>query len=267
MKEQKYGLLKDAAPAENRKGRRQESGCRRRKRNVFTLIELLIVIAIIAILAAMLLPALNMARERGKSAQCTANQKQVLYSIAAYVNDFNGIFYARPESGGGYPGPRTWMKMLATSGHLNSYHVGLCPAMPPYKYDQTTDADFVRTYGVARYPEQWQDYFGNGFIYTYPATNTGTILDFKRLRGSSKAFLTDTYNCDDANTPKRQISYWATNGGCNVIFQHLNRANFGWTDCHVSSMDVMKTRKSMVDRDNSCILYSYYTAERVRLVF
>ncbi len=267
MKEYKSGLLKNAAPAGNENGKPQESNWRRREHNFFTLIELLIVIAIIAILASMLLPALNMARERGKSAQCTSNQKQVLYSIAAYVNDFDGIFYSRPESGGGYSGARTWMKMLATSGHLNNYNVGLCPAMPPYKYDQTADADFVRTYGVARYPEQWQDYFGNGFIYTYPATNTGTILNFKRLRGSSKAFLTDTYNCDDPIDPKRQISYWLTNSGQNVIFQHLNRANFGWTDCHVSSMDVMKTRKSMVDRDNSCILYSYYTAERVRLIF
>lgn len=57
--------------------------------NRFTLIELLIVIAIIAILASLLLPALNRARGRAQSIACLNNEKQLYGGLAFYVSDFN----------------------------------------------------------------------------------------------------------------------------------------------------------------------------------
>ncbi len=55
----------------------------------FTLIELLVVIAMIAILAAILLPALQSARERGKMSGCISNLKNMSQALFRYADDFN----------------------------------------------------------------------------------------------------------------------------------------------------------------------------------
>ena len=72
------------------------------KRARFTLIELLVVIAIIAILAAILLPALQSARQRGITSQCSSNLKQIGTMVQMYTNDWDGIFIRHYGDGAWY---------------------------------------------------------------------------------------------------------------------------------------------------------------------
>ena len=71
----------------------------------FTLIELLIVIAIIAILASLLLPSLQKARSKARDMQCLSNLKQLAFGVISYADANNGIFpeysgWGNPANGG-----------------------------------------------------------------------------------------------------------------------------------------------------------------------
>src|SRR5687767_3327220 len=64
----------------------------RRRRTAFTLVELLVVIGIIAILIAMLLPALRKAREQAQRTACLSNLRSIVQAAHIYAAQFKGAF-------------------------------------------------------------------------------------------------------------------------------------------------------------------------------
>jgi prepilin-type N-terminal cleavage/methylation domain-containing protein len=78
----------------------------RNRRRAFTLVELLVVIGIIAVLIAILLPALNRARRHAQMATCMSGQRQLVSALLMYCQDHKGTFpggsghfYWRDDSG------------------------------------------------------------------------------------------------------------------------------------------------------------------------
>ncbi|MBO7330048.1 MAG: DUF1559 domain-containing protein [Lentisphaeria bacterium] len=144
---------------------------RKVKAGAFTLIELLVVIAIIAILAAILLPALNSARESGRKSACASNMKQLGAAMNIYIGDYDGYFpnsTSSDSSDAAYGGG---------TGNLNRYDIG------GITYWEN---------GFKAYNGNWKNRFWHYQLYTYIQS-----FDFFVCPGAIKVKVTDSSVAED----------------------------------------------------------------------
>ena len=150
---------------------------------IFTLIELLVVIAIISILAAMLLPALQKAREQGKVTACLSNVKEISRATQQYLDSYEGLVTGNKE----YQNA-DWVKNMMQEFKLDEdkfktkSHVMYCQNSK--SANRTTEgwlADY-RTYGI----NAW---YGTNPWHKAKAYSNTDKGGYKRIRRPSQVFF------------------------------------------------------------------------------
>ena len=216
---------------------------RERRIEKFTLIELLIVIAIIAILAGLLLPALNKARMAGEKAGCTSNLKQIGNAMTMYRSDnedyiapkMDGIkhmYYWDFVYGNLYLGGKFsngWVK------NPSSWKVFQCP-------EDKTVKDYRRTYAMVK----------NLF---YTLTDGTTLVKGSAYKQASRTYaIADTdyhgfvtvnsYFLESSIGVANEKGRWYLAYSRDIGPNHNNAANILFLDGHAASRDHWKGRDS-----------------------
>ena len=208
--------------------------CRRKERKSFTLIELLVVIAIIAILAAMLMPALQKARESARGTNCQSNLKTLMTYHAFYVDGNKGWqlpclgIVPAGDSGG-------WPRMLYRYMHGSNWNTNvrypelICPS------------EKITTASNPKYNYCYNPYAGMYVASQWPNLNFPFTKVSAFPKPSTTMMFADCYRNQPAGTDLYYIGQYSkvlVSGVCykEIGMLHNGRANMGMLDGHVTSM-------------------------------
>ena len=204
-----------------------------KKTYFFTLIELLVVIAIIAILAAMLLPALQKAREKSLSTSCINNLKQISLSVGMYLGDFKDYYFSESIV--------SWGQKLITCNYASTYVSLRCPR--PSKttlYNDVTHAQsrFQQTYGSVFFT----DTIAAINLARATSYHTGKADEVK-VSAANVVLLGDS-RLEKVSATRDQYYITTFSGGTTemktdrgaFLFAHANKGNILMKDLHVTSL-------------------------------